>query len=143
MDVAGLLEDHIRCVNEVWVFYNNIYPNSWWTLAEMVMVAYINYDRADKDKIKVLVYDAVKRRFINEGEKDYPHFLHITLSKSQYQKLARYLSNTRPDTMGPETLQQIASLKWMARAMRFLTKKKRTFIAEQMRPMIEQGVPSG
>lgn len=140
--LVGLLEDYIRGVEEVWVYYNNIYPNSWWTLAEMVMVAYINYDRANEDKVKVLVYDAGKKRFINKGEKEYPDFLHVQLSKSQYKRLARYLSNTRPNTMGPEALQQIDGLKWMARVMRFMSKKKRTLFVEQMRPIIEQSVPS-
>lgn len=138
--LVGLLEDHIRSVDEVWVYYNDIYTNSWWTLAEMVMVAYINHDRAEKDKVKVKVYDAGKNRFLEENE--YPVYLHIQLNDSQHQKLARYLSNTRPDTMGPETLRQIDGLKRMARVMRFMTKKKRAFFAEQMRPMIEQGVPS-
>ena len=140
--LVGLLEDHIRSVDEVWVYYNDIYTNSWWTLAEMVMVAYINHDRTEKDKVKILVYDAQKKRFIKEGEKEYPAYLHIQLTDSQHQRLARYLSNTRPDTMGPETLRQIDGLKRMAWVMRFMTKKKRSFFAEQMRPMIEQGVPS-
>jgi len=140
--LVGLLEDYIRSVNEVWVYYNEIYTNSWWTLAEMVMVAYVNHDRAEIDKVKVRVYDAGKKRFLNEDEEGYPAYLHIHLSQSQHQKLARYLSNTRPDTMGPETQQQIVGLKRMARIMRFMTKKKRAFFAEQMRPMIEQGVPS-
>ena len=140
--LVGLLEDHIRSVNEVWVYYNGIYTNSWWTLAEMVMVAYINHDRAEKDKVKVKVYDAGKKRFLEENEDSYPAYLHVQLSDSQHQKLARYLSNTRPDTMGPEMQQQIDGLKRMARVMRFMTKKKRAFFAEQMRPMIEQGVPS-
>lgn len=140
--LVGLLEDHIRCADEVWVYYNDIYTNSWWTLAEMVMVAYINYDRAEGDKVKLQVYDAEKKRFVEENEYGYPSFLHIRLTDSQHQKLARYLSNTRPDTMGPETLQQINGLKRLARVMRFMTKKKRAIFAEQMRPMIEQGVPS-
>lgn len=139
--LVGLLEDHIRSVNEVWVYYNGIYTNSWWTLAEMVMVAYINHDRAEKDKVKVKVYDAGKKRFLEENEDSYPAYLHVQLSDSQHQKIARYLSNTRPDTMGPEMQQQIDGLKRMARVMRFMTKKKRAFFAEQMRPMIEQGVP--
>lgn len=140
--LVGLLEDHIRSVNEVWVYYNDIYTNSWWTLAEMVMVAYINHDRTEMDKVKVRVYDALKKRFIEENEDEYPAYLHIQLSPSQHQKLARYLSNTRPDTMGPETLRQIDGLKRIAWVMRFMTRKKRAFFAEQMRPMIEQGVPS-
>jgi hypothetical protein len=140
--LVGLLEDHIRSVDEVWVYYNGIYTNSWWTLAEMVMLAYINHDRTEKDKVKLLVYDARKKRFIEKNEEGYPAYLHVQLSNIQHQKLARYLSNTRPDTMGPETLHQIDGLKRMARVMRFMTKKKRSFLAEQMRPMIEQGVPS-
>ena len=140
--LVGLLEDHIRSVDEVWVYYNDIYTNSWWTLAEMVMVAYINHDRTEKDTVKLKVYDAGKKRFLKEDEEGYPAYLHIQLSKSQHQKLARYLSNTRPDTMGPETLRQVAGLKKIAWVMRFMTKKKRVFFAEQMRPMIEQGVPS-
>lgn len=140
--LVGLLEDHIRSVDEVWVYYNGIYTNSWWTLAEMVMIAYINYDRVEEKKLNVKVYDAVKKRFIEEDEEGYPAYLHIHLSDSQHQKLARFLSNTRPDTMGPETLRQIDGLKRMARVMRFMTKKIRAFFAEQMRPMIEQGVPS-
>ena len=139
--LVGLLEDHIRSVEEVWVYYNSIYTNSWWTLAEMVMVAYINHDRAEKDKVKVKVYDVGKKRFLADGEEGYPAYLHIQLTNSQHQKLARYLSNTRPDTMGPETLRQVAGLKKLAWVMRFMTKKKRSFFAEQMRPMIEQGVP--
>lgn len=140
--LVGLLEDHIRSVNEVWVYYNDIYTNSWWTLAEMVMVAYINHNRKEEDKVRVKVYDAVKKRFVEKDEDGYPSFLHISLSDKQHQKLARFLSNTRPDTMGPETLRQIVGLKKMAWIMRFMTKKKRAFLAEQMRPMIEQGVPS-
>ena len=140
--LVGLLEDYIRSVDEVWVYYNDIYTNSWWTLAEMVMVAYINHDRAEKDKVNVKVFDAGKKRFLEENEDGYPAYLHIQLTDSQHQKLARYLSNTRPDTMGPETLRQVAGLKKLAWVMRFMTKKKRAFFAEQMRPMIEQGVPS-
>ena len=140
--LVGLLDDHIREVGEVWVYYNDIYANSWWTLAELVMVAYINHDRTEMDKVKVRVYDALKKRFIEENEDEYPAYLHIQLSPSQHQKLARYLSNTRPDTMGPETLRQIDVLKRIAWVMRFMTRKKRVFFAEQMRPMIEQGVPS-
>lgn len=140
--LVGLLEDHIRSVDEVWVYYNRIYTNSWWTLAEMVMVAYINHGRIEEDNVKVKVYDSKKKRFIEESEEDYPAYLHVHLTDSQYQKLARYLSNTRPDTMGPETMRQIDGLKRIARVMRFMTKKKRASFAEQMRPMIEQGVPS-
>lgn len=140
--LVGLLEDHIRSVNEVWVYYNDIYINSWWTLAEMIMVSYVNHNRKEEDRVIVKVYNAVKKRFIEKNEDGYPSFLHISLTDKQHQRLARFLSNTRPDTMGPETLRQINGLKKMVWIMRFMTKKMRAFFAEQMRPMIEQGVPS-
>lgn len=139
--LVGLLENHIRSVEEVWVYYNDMYAHSWWTLAEMVMVAYINHGRKD-NLIKVKVYDANKNCFIDKSDKDYPLFLHLSLTDEQYQKISRLLSNTRPDTMGPETLSQIAGMKKMAWLMRFMTRKKRLWIAEQMRPMIEEGIPS-
>lgn len=139
--LVGLLEDYIRRVNEVWVYYNDNYTDSWWTLAEIVMVAYINHDRAEKDKVRVKVFDTKKKRFIEEKEDGYPSFIHIQLSDRQHLKLARYLSNTRPDTMGPETLQQIRELKRIAKMMRFMTRKERVFLAEQIRPIIEEGIP--
>lgn len=140
--LVGLLEDCIRSVKEVWVYYNEIYSNSWWTLAEMVMVAYINHNRSEEDKVKLKVYDAGKKRFMEMNEDGYPIYLHVQLSDCQYQKLTRFLSNTRPDTMGPETLQQIEGLKQIATMMLSLEKEEIANIVEQMRPMIEQGVPS-
>ena len=140
--LVGLLENHIRSVDEVWVYYNSIYTNSWWTLAEMVMVAYINHDRAEKDKVKVKVYDVGKKRFIEEDEDGYPAYLHIQLFDSQHRKLTRYLSNTNSSTMGPETLRQIDGLKQMAEMMQSLDEKEIAVVVEQIRSMIEQGVPS-
>ena len=66
--LVGLLDDHIREVDEVWVYYNDIYANSWWTLAELVMVANINYDRNEDNKIKIKVYDSEVKRFLTGKE---------------------------------------------------------------------------
>lgn len=138
--LVGFLEEYIRNVDEVWVYYNNIYTNSWWTLAEMVMVAYINHDRAEKDKVRVKVYDAGTNHFIEEDDEGFPAYLHIRLSDSQHKKLARYLANTRPDViMDSETQQQICSLKEVANTMRFMPKRMRVKI---LRPIIEKSVPS-
>lgn len=138
--LVGFLEEYIRDVDEVWVYYNDIYTNSWWTLAEMVMVAYINHDRAEKDKVKVKVYDAGTNHFIEEDEEGFPSYLHIRLSDSQQKKLARYLANTRPDViMDSEAQQQISSLKEVANIMRFIPKRMRV---KMLRPIIEKSVPS-
>lgn len=141
--LVGLLENFISDVDEVWVYYNNIYTNSWWTIAEMVMVAYINYEREEKKKIKLKVYDAKNKRFIDEYEDEYPTHLNILLSDKQHQKLARYLANTRPDVIMDSQMQQsINDLKKMAKVMWFIPKRLRSKIIEQMRPIIEENVPS-
>lgn len=149
--LVSLLEDHIRSVNEVWVYYNDIYTNSWWTLAEMVLIAYINHNRTKENKIKLKVYDARKKRFLDEGEDGYPTFLHVKLTNGtilkkeemgQVQKLARYLSSTRPGSMGPENNRNIKQMKMLAFIMRFFSEEKRMYVVEQIRPMIQQIVPS-
>lgn len=197
--LAGVMENHIRNVDEVWVYYTDDYVNSWWTLDDMVMVAYINHDREEKDKIQIRVYDSQKQRFMEGHEVGYPAFLYIQLSDLQHQKISRLLSNTRPnayddsflslfnnqiqyldiqqqktlssllrirprkiDFTDPKTVrkmanlllntrpgkmdftapQAVSNLKKMAWELRFMTKKKRFLLFEQLRPIIELSVPS-
>ncbi len=137
--LVGLLDDHIREVDEVWVYYNDIYANSWWTLAELVMVANINYDR-NEDMIKTKVYDSKAKRFLSE--KEYPEFVKVSLNSDQHRRLARLLSNTRPDTMGPENIENINQLKQIVPIMRNMPKFLRNRLVKQMRPLLEQGVPT-
>ncbi len=138
--LVGLLDDHIREVNEVWVYYNDIYASSWWTLAELVMVANINYDREGSDKIKIKVYDSKAKRFLSE--KEYPEFVKVSLNSNQHRRLARLLSNTRPDTMGPENIENINQLKQIVPIMRNMPKFLRNRLVKQIRPLLEQGVPT-
>lgn len=138
--LVGLLDDHIREVNEVWVYYNDIYANSWWTLAELVMVANINYDLNEDDKIKIKVYDSKGKRFLTE--KEYPEFIKVLLDTDQHRRLARLLSNTRPDTMGPENIENINQLKQIVPIMRNMPKFLRNRLVKQMRPLLEQGIPT-
>lgn len=137
--LVGLLDDHIREVDEVWVYYNDIYANSWWTLVELVMVANINYDRDESNKIKIKVYDAKEKRFLSE--KEFPMFVKVVLDSDQHRRLARLLSNTRPDTMGPENIENINQLKQIVPIMRNMPKFLRNKFVQQMRPLLEQGVP--
>lgn len=138
--LVGLLDDHIREVDEVWVYYNDIYANSWWTLAELVMVENINYDRNENNKIKIKVYDSKEKRFLTG--KEYPEFVRVSLDSDQHRRLARLLSNTRPDTMGPENIENINQLKQIVPIMRNMPKFLRNKLVKQMRPLLEQGVPT-
>lgn len=138
--LVGLLDDYIRNVDQVWVYYNDIYINSWWTIAELMMVANINYDRDDNQKITIRVYDAKEKRFLLESE--FPDFVKkITISPEEHRRLTRLLSNTRPDTMGPENLENINQLKQIVPIMRNMSKFMRDRLAKQMRPILELGVP--
>lgn len=137
--LAGLLDDHIREVDEVWVYYNDTYTNSWWTLAELVMVANVNKDRSDDKKVKIKVYDAKEKRFLEE--KDYPSFVGVRLTDDQHRRLARLLSNTRPDTMGPENLDNMVQLRQVVPILRVMTDEMREAFIENIRPMLEMGIP--
>ncbi len=142
--LVGLLEDHIRDVKEVWVYESRDpkgqidYSNSWWTIAEMIMVANINYDRAEK--IKVRVFNPT----INSFYESTPEKYLVELSDEQHKKLARYLSNTRPDTMGPETLDQVRQLTQIADFLRskLVPKVLKDQMLENMRANFELAVPS-
>lgn len=138
--LVGLLDDCIRNVDQVWIYYNDIYTNSWWTIAELMMVANINYDRDDNHKITIRVYDATEKCFLLESE--FPDFVKkITLSPEEHRRLARLLSNTRPDTMGPENLENINQLRQIVPIMRNMPKFMCDRLSKQMRPILEQGVP--
>lgn len=137
--LAGLLDDHIREVDEVWVYYNDTYTNSWWTLAELVMVANINKDRSDDKKVKIKVYDVKEKRFLEE--KDYPSFVDVKLTDEQHRRLARLLSNTRPDTMGPENLDNMVQLRQVVPILRIMTDEMREAFIDNIRPMLEMGIP--
>ena len=138
--LVGLLEDHIRVVDEVWVYESRTngeidYTCSWWTIAEMIMVSNINY--ASSKQIKVRAYNPIERKFYNETPEKY--LVHIT--ESQHKRLARYLSNTRPDTMGPECMDQVKQLKMVAKLMRFSPQSIKEQMLENLRATFEQSVP--
>lgn len=138
--LVGLLEEHIREVDEVWVYESRTngevdYTDSWWTIAEIIMVANINYNNSKQ--IKVKVYNPLEGKFYAKTPEKY--LVHIT--EGQHKKLARYLSNTRPDTMGPECLEQVAQLKLIADFMRTSPISVKEQMLENLRMSFEQGVP--
>lgn len=139
--LVGLLEDHIREVDEVWVYESRNakgeidYTKSWWTIAEMIMVANINYDNTKK--IKVKVYNPIKKQFYETTPQQYL----VNITEAQHKRLARYLSNTRPDTMGPECLAQVKQLKMIANLIRHSTEEMKQQMLENLRANFELSVP--
>lgn len=139
--LVGLLENHIREIDEVWVYESRNgkgeidYTKSWWTIAEMIMVANINYDNTKK--IKVKVYNPIKKQFYETTPQQYL----VNITEAQHKRLARYLSNTRPDTMGPECLAQVKQLKMIANLIRHSTEDMKQQILENLRANFELSVP--
>lgn len=139
--LVGLLEDHIREVDEVWV-YESLdakgeidYTKSWWTIAEMVMVAYLNYDSVKQ--IRVRVYNPNEQKFYDVPPQKYL----VELTEKQHNRLARNLSNTRPDTMGPECILQVRQLKDIATLLRLGSKEMKQQMLDSLRENFEMGVP--
>ena len=138
--LAGLLEDHLRTVKEVWVYLTEDYTESWWTIAEIVMTANLNLERTEDRKIKIKVYDPNKEEFIEE--KDFPAFISPDITPDQHKKLARYLSNTRPDTMGPEMIQQVRQMKHLAKILRYSPDAIKNEIITSLRESLAMSIPS-
>lgn len=139
--LVGLLEDHIREVDEVWVYESRDangeidYTKSWWTIAEMIMVTNINY--GNTKKIKVKVYNSITQQFYETAPRQYI----VNITEAQHKRLARYLSNTRPDTMGPECLAQVKQLKMIAKLMRYSTEGMKRQMLDNLRANFELSVP--
>lgn len=139
--LVGLLEDHIREVDEVWVYESRNdkgeidYIKSWWTIAEIIMVANLNYNSAKK--IKVRVYNPIEQKFYETTPQQYI----VSITEEQHKRLARFLSNTRPDTMGPECLLQVKQLKMIAKLMRFSTKDMKRQMLDNLRVNFEMSIP--
>lgn len=139
--LVGLLEDHIREVDEVWVYESRDangeidYTKSWWTIAEMIMVTNINY--GNTKKIKVKVYNPITQQFYEMAPRQYI----VNITEAQHKRLARYLSNTRPDTMGPECLAQVKQLKMIAKLMRYSTEEMKRQMLDNLRANFELSVP--
>lgn len=138
--LAGLLEDHLRTVKEVWVYLTEDYTESWWTIAEIVMTANLNLERTEDRKIKIKVYDPNKEEFIEE--KDFPAFISPDITPDQHKKLARYLSNTRPDTMGPEMIQQVRQMKHLAKILRYSPDAIKNEIIASLKESLAMSIPS-
>lgn len=138
--LVGLLEEHLRTVKEVWVYLTEDYTESWWTIAEMVMTANLNLERTVADKIKIKVYDPNKEEFIEE--KDFPAFVSPAITPVQHKKLARYLSNTRPDTMGPEMIQQVRQMKQLAKILRYSPAGIKNEIIASLKESLAMSIPT-
>lgn len=110
--LTGLLDDRIREVEELWVYGTQDYWKSWWTLAELLLVLYFN--QTSQGKKIIIKYIDVKK---NCKIKTLPVKLPQKLSENQIKLFARFISNTRPETMGPEAKENIEEKRKLAQRL--------------------------
>lgn len=128
----GITGDLMRTCDEVWIYCTDGYDDagnykskfdclaSWWTMMEWVKVKFINLQRSEKSEkkaygerlIQMRVYDPKKKAFRN-----FDDYIKLQLSDDNQVRLARLMSNTRLDTMGPEAKGDILK---MSRLLSFL-----------------------
>ena len=125
--LVGLLDDKMRDMDELWVYETEDYLDSWWTMAELVMLAYIN--DGQEQAVKLEVFNAQTRAFYETPPEKY----RVTMSLKQHQRLARLMVNTRPDTMGPESLEP---LRMMGTYLQAVPKEARKDYLDQMRAVV-------
>lgn len=135
-----MLEERIHDIEELIIYKTKDYTHSWWTCAELVMVAYNNYNRDNSKKIKVTFYDPYTEK---ESEEDAISWLiHPTLNESQKNRLSRLAANTRPDTMGPECMNNIDQMRSICDSINNSNFIVRSFLKWSIKQMLKKSIPT-
>jgi hypothetical protein len=141
--LASLLDDNIRGVDEVWVYGTDDYTQSWWTMAELILVSYINqaghsFPNKPEIKIRYFAKDKMSETFTEQTP---PIKLPVILSEGQIKRIARLFSNCRPDIMGPEATKMIRKKRFLAYTLKFMGKYLRNKFISSISPIIEYQIP--
>ena len=104
--VVSLIDRRITAADEFWIFETDDYYNSWWTLAELASLAYMQHN-ADNLPIKIFICKPTPQGFlVREAESDFVQ----RLEDKAAREFGRYLSNSDPLTMGYETVRNTQRL---------------------------------
>ncbi len=135
-----MLEERIHDIEELIIYKTNDYTYSWWTCAELVMVAYNNYNRDSSKKIKVTFYDPHSEKETEEEAISW--LMYPTLNESQKNRLSRLAANTRPDTMGPECMNNIEQMRSICDSINTSNFIVRSFLKWGIRQMLKKSIPT-
>lgn len=137
--LVGMLDDRIRLMDELWIYYTPDYFDSWWTISELVSVAYFNSTTGKDHPLVVRIYNPETNKLTTiDLEKD----LNIDMSL-EYQdgttyvdRMARLMANTRPDIMAPEAREDIQRVKSIAGLLQNSPRLIRNFILKRIRKSV-------
>lgn len=135
--LVGMLDDRIRLMDEVWIYYTPDYFDSWWTIAELVAVSYYNATTGKNKPVIVRIYNPESRLLMNvDLKKDLKLDMNEEneLGQRAYiDKMARLMANTRPDIMAPEAREDIQRIKSLASLLQKSPGFIRRFILRRIR----------
>ena len=137
--LVGLLDDRIRLMDELWIYYTPDYFDSWWTISELVSVAYFNSTTGKSHPLVVRIYNPETNKLSKiDLEKD----LNINMSQeyndqtTYIDKMARLMANTRPNIMAPEAREDIQRVKSIASLLQKCPRFIRNFILNRIRKSV-------
>lgn len=141
-----MLDEFIHDIDELIIYRTDDYIESWWTCAELVMVAYNNLNRSKDKQIKIKYYDIDLDAEIDVEKEDWLvlHFDKYTqnvISEKQKERLARLAANTRPDTMGPEFMANIEQMKMISDKYHNSNFAKRMLMKFAIKQMVKKSIP--
>lgn len=96
--LASMIDRKIGAAEEMWVYWTEDYPASWWTRAELVTIAYRLACGIKAPRMRL--YDAA-----TDSLQDLPEGWLPEMSHEQKRRMSRWYSNTDPGTMGFESVQ--------------------------------------
>lgn len=137
--LVGLLDDRIRLMDEVWVYYTPDYFDSWWTIAELVAVGYFNATTGRDNPIIVRVYDPALGMLTEidlEKELNINMNYEVNNKKVYVERMARLMANTRPDVMAPEAREDILRMKSLAGLLQNSSRFFRNIILRRIRKTV-------
>jgi hypothetical protein len=134
--IMGLLDDELRRSDELWIVESADYRGSWWTTAELYAAEYVAETPGERLRIRIWNPETGE---VRDGEM--PEY-RIDLSDAHRKRMARVLSNTRPDQLSPESRVAMRMLRWGYRlGLGWLVNRKMKSFSEQHQPMLQNSLP--
>lgn len=119
--IMSIVDRRIRAADEFWVFETEDYYDSWWTLSELMSIAYM---RASNNHALIIYRCQVANGDFKVSVVDDSYIQ--TLDKKIAREIGRFMSNSDPLTGGYETVQKAMRMRnqpWLLRRLNHLFTK--------------------
>ncbi len=134
--VVALIMNRVQTMDEFWILETDDYYNSWWTMAELAMLALIRFQGGTMPRI-------VRLRASNAGfvaTEAGSDFL-PTPTAQLVREFQRFISNSDPATMGRETIPGLQRLSKLPRVLQWLAYKTMTPVVDSYLRSLTSNMP--